>query len=79
MLRDRSSAGAGILGYCPEMHASPGSTGLAIRRHLRKLENFVAVRVARDAGLEKIRFVLSLGIRISNWMRALGDDCRTRE
>jgi len=38
VLEEKSSAGAGVLGNCPEPYASPGGTGLAARRHLRKPE-----------------------------------------
>jgi len=37
-MEEKSSAGAGVLGICPEPYAPPGSTGLAARRHLRKPE-----------------------------------------
>jgi len=37
-IRKKSSAGARILGICPESYAPLGGTGLAARRHLEKLE-----------------------------------------
>jgi len=38
ILAEKSNAGAEILRNCPELYAPPGSTRLATRGHLRRLE-----------------------------------------